>query len=61
MIKTGKLLCDIDAAARNYISDFGYGQYITHRLGHFIGQTDHQEGDVSSKNTQKVEDCRLNK
>ena len=61
MIKTGKLLCDIDAAARNYISDCGYGQYFTHRLGHFIGQTGHQVGDVSSKNPKKVEDCRLNK
>lgn len=59
--KNGTRLCDIDAAARNYISDCGYGQYFTHRQGHFIGQTNHQEGDVSSKNPQKVEDCRLNK
>ena len=47
-------LCDIDAVARDYISSFGYGKYFTHRLGHFIGQTDHEFGDVSSTNTNTV-------
>ncbi|MCR4741990.1 MAG: Xaa-Pro peptidase family protein [Treponema sp.] len=56
LIKPGVRLCDIDAAARNYISDCGYGQYFTHRLGHFIGQTDHEAGDVSSTNTQPVQE-----
>ena len=54
IIRPGVRLCDIDAAARDYISSFGYGEYFTHRLGHFIGQTDHEFGDVSSTNTETV-------
>lgn len=50
LIKPGVLFCDIDAAARNHIAKAGYGDYFTHRLGHFIGQTDHEKGDVSSAN-----------
>lgn len=38
IIRPGVRLCDIDLTARNYISSFGYGEYFTHRLGHFIGQ-----------------------
>lgn len=51
IIKPGVRLCDIDAAARNVISEAGYGKYFTHRLGHFIGQKEHEQGDVSSTNT----------
>ncbi|MCR4627326.1 MAG: aminopeptidase P family protein, partial [Treponema sp.] len=54
IIKPGVRLCDIDAAARNHIAAAGYGEYFTHRLGHFIGQTDHEMGDVSSTNTNTV-------
>jgi len=54
IIRPGVRLCDIDLTARNYISSFGYGEYFTHRLGHFIGQTDHEFGDVSSTNTETV-------
>jgi Xaa-Pro dipeptidase len=48
VIKPGMRLCDIDAAARDLISEAGYGQYFTHRLGHFIGMDVHEYGDVSS-------------
>jgi len=41
----------LDAAARDLITEAGYGAYFNHRLGHFIGQTDHEKGDVSSANT----------
>ena len=54
IIKPGVRLCDIDTAARNHIASAGYGEYFTHRLGHFIGQTDHEMGDVSSTNTNTV-------
>ncbi|MBR2545204.1 MAG: M24 family metallopeptidase, partial [Erysipelotrichaceae bacterium] len=50
IIKPGIRLSDIDKAARKIISDAGYGEYFTHRLGHFIGQTVHEKGDVSSFN-----------
>lgn len=48
IIKPGVRLCDIDAAARDRISDAGYGEYFTHRLGHFIGRRVHEYGDVSA-------------
>ena len=51
LIKPGVRLCDLDAAARSLITAAGYGEYFNHRLGHFIGQTDHEKGDVSSANT----------
>lgn len=51
MIKPGVRLCDIDAAARSIITDAGFGDYFTHRLGHFIGLEVHESGDVSSINT----------
>ncbi len=54
IIRPGVLLCDIDAAARNIIQTGGYGEYFTHRLGHFIGQSDHEYGDVSSINVNAV-------
>ena len=54
LIKPGVKLCELDAAARNLIADAGYGEYFNHRLGHFIGQTDHEKGDVSSANQAEV-------
>ena len=47
MIKPGVKLCDIDKAARDLISDAGYGKEFNHRLGHFIGKDVHEYGDVS--------------
>lgn len=49
MIRPGVRLCDIDVTARDYIASKGYGEYFTHRLGHFIGRDVHEYGDVSSQ------------
>ncbi|MCR4706981.1 MAG: Xaa-Pro peptidase family protein [Clostridiales bacterium] len=51
IIRPGVRFCDIDAAARDHIAAAGFGEFFNHRLGHFIGQTDHEKGDVSSANT----------
>ena len=40
--------------ARDLITKAGYGEHFNHRLGHFIGQTDHEKGDVSAANTDTV-------
>lgn len=48
MLRPGVPLRELDQAARAHIAKAGYGEYFTHRLGHFIGQTDHEKGDVSS-------------
>lgn len=53
-VKPGVKLSDIDAAARDYITEKGYGEYFTHRLGHFIGIECHEFGDVSGSNEQKA-------
>lgn len=48
LIRPGVVLKDVDAAARGHIAAAGYGEYFNHRLGHFIGQIDHEKGDVSA-------------
>lgn len=54
-VKAGVRFCDIDAAARDYITEKGYGKYFTHRLGHSIGIEVHDFGDVSAANTDIVQ------
>lgn len=54
LIRPGVRFCDIDAAARDLITEAGYGPNFNHRLGHFIGQSEHEKGDVSSANTAQV-------
>lgn len=56
IIKPGVRLCDIDAAARDFITENGYGEYFNHRLGHFCGQADHEQGDVSAANKNVVKE-----
>lgn len=56
MIKPGVRFCDIDKTARDIITAGGYGPNFTHRLGHSIGMQDHEYGDVSSANTDCVEE-----
>lgn len=51
MIRPGVPLCELDNAARAHIASAGYGAYFTHRLGHFIGQTEHEQGSVSAVST----------
>ncbi len=48
-------LCELDKTARDVITEAGYGPYFTHRLGHFIGLSEHEYGDVSSVNTRVAE------
>lgn len=55
IIKPGVRFCDIDAQARDLIGEAGYGEYWKIRLGHFIGQEDHEYGDVSPINKNVAE------
>ena len=41
--------------ARDLIGEAGYGEYWKIRLGHFIGQEDHEYGDVSPINKNVAE------
>ena len=56
IIRPGVRFCDIDRAARELITEAGYGPYFNHRLGHSIGLQDHEPGDVSLANTACVEE-----
>lgn len=55
-IRPGMKLKDIDKVARDIIDEAGYGEYFTHRLGHFIGMDVHEYGDVSSMNEDLIEE-----
>lgn len=48
--KPGNRMCDVDNAARGYITEKGYGKYFTHRTGHSIGMEVHEPGDASAVN-----------
>lgn len=50
LIKPGVCIQDIDNEARAAITKAGYGEYFTHRLGHFIGIEVHEAGDISQSN-----------
>ncbi|MCD8337342.1 MAG: Xaa-Pro peptidase family protein [Lachnospiraceae bacterium] len=50
-IRPGVPLSRLDQTARDLITAAGYGSYFTHRLGHFIGLSEHEYGDVSAANT----------
>ena len=40
--KPGTLIKDIDATAREFISDQGYGEFFTHGIGHGVGLEIHE-------------------
>jgi len=48
-VKPGIALRDIDLVARRRISEFGYGEYFIHNLGHGIGLEVHEAPHISSK------------
>ena len=54
LVKPGVEFAEIDAAARDLITDAGYGPYFTHRLGHQIGMEVHEPGDVSGSHHEPV-------
>lgn len=55
IIKPGVTFAEIDRTARSIIEQAGYGEYFTHRLGHQIGISEHEPGDVSSSHDEPVQ------
>ena len=51
----GAYIPNIDAAARNIISDAGYGDYFEYRVGHGIGYMIHEEPYIKVSNTRYLE------
>ncbi len=46
-VRPGMKASEIDAAARSYIAEKGYGDYFIHRTGHGIGMEVHEEPYIS--------------
>jgi Xaa-Pro dipeptidase len=46
---------EVDRAARKVITDAGYGQYFTHRLGHGMGMDGHEPPYMVEGNTLRLE------
>ena len=53
--KPGMTCREVDKVARDIISAPGYGEYFTHRLGHYIGIELHDPGDIAFYNSDPVE------
>ncbi|MDF2607200.1 MAG: pepQ [Bacillales bacterium] len=46
----GNLIMDVDLAARNHISNSGFGEFFTHRVGHGLGILIHEYPSMHSLN-----------
>lgn len=54
ILHKGCLAEEVDRRARKVISDFGYGSYFTHRLGHGIGLDIHEAPYLVEGNRQQI-------
>lgn len=55
IIRPGVTFAEIDLTARHIIEEAGWGPQFNHRLGHQIGLTDHEPGDVSSTHDEPIQ------
>ena len=58
-VRPGVEFRELDQTARQIIEAAGYGENFNHRLGHFIGLSEHEFGDVSANNTDEVESGQI--
>ena len=54
-IKPGVSSCDIDMAARDVITEYGYGDSFIHSTGHGVGLEIHEKPSLSKKDEDKLE------
>ncbi|MEK4284398.1 MULTISPECIES: M24 family metallopeptidase [unclassified Ureibacillus] len=53
-VKPGIRCMDLDKISRDIISDAGYGEYYTHRLGHGLGISVHEFPSITGTNEMKL-------
>lgn len=51
-VRPGLAIADLDAVARDYITEKGYGEYFGHGLGHGVGLEIHEYPGISSRSDQ---------
>ncbi|AXY25185.1 peptidase M24 family protein [Suicoccus acidiformans] len=54
--KAGMTGAEVDAIARDYISEQGYGEYFGHSTGHGLGIDVHEEPAIASRNEEPLEE-----
>ncbi|WP_100488856.1 M24 family metallopeptidase [Sporolactobacillus pectinivorans] len=54
-VHEGLRIGDLDGVARKVITDAGYGDYFTHRVGHGLGLGEHEEPSMSADNDQTLQ------
>ncbi|MFN3691257.1 MAG: M24 family metallopeptidase [Fervidobacterium sp.] len=54
-IRAGIIGKDVDAVARKYITEMGYGDYFGHGLGHGLGMEVHENPSLSFRNDKPLE------
>ncbi|MEI4769281.1 Xaa-Pro peptidase family protein [Psychrobacillus sp. FJAT-51614] len=54
-VKPGITAMELDKIARDVITDAGYGEYFTHRLGHGLGISVHEFPSITGVNDMKLE------
>lgn len=54
-IRPGRRMCDIDAVARDYISNAGFGEAFSHGLGHGLGLNVHEAPSLSWRSKEKLQ------
>lgn len=55
-VKPGVRAGDLDKIARDIITEAGYGEYFSHRLGHGIGKTAHEFPSINAANDTILEE-----
>ncbi|QLL77561.1 M24 family metallopeptidase [Ligilactobacillus saerimneri] len=53
--KPGMTAAELDQIARNVISKAGYGEYFIHRLGHGMGQSEHEFPSIMEGNNMELQ------
>src|SRR5690606_13191697 len=56
LVRPGVKARDLDKAARDVITEAGYGEYFTHRLGHGLGISVHEFPSVTGTNEMELEE-----
>lgn len=54
-VRPGARMCDVDAIARDWIADAGYGEAFNHGLGHGLGLDVHEPPSLSWRSKKKLE------